>query len=67
MRFKAGHFRGVVYQPPHQMRRAGGTAAKASADIRQKSMLCVVLAAVRWVGVSRIFSLFNKLKVIHDA
>jgi len=37
------------------MRRAGGTAAKASADIRQKFMLCVVLAAVRWVGVSRTF------------
>lgn len=39
--FKAGNFGGVVYQPPHQMRRAGGTAAKASADIRQISMLCV--------------------------
>jgi len=37
------------------MRRAGGTAAKASADIRQEFMLCVVLAAVRWVGVSRTF------------
>nr|DAL51435.1 MAG TPA_asm: hypothetical protein [Caudoviricetes sp.] len=33
--------RGVVYQPPLQVRRAGGTAAKASADIRQKCDCCV--------------------------
>ncbi|HAX9712320.1 hypothetical protein ACMFFK_08420 [Serratia marcescens] len=47
---------GALFTSRHTlMRRAGGSAAKASADIRQKFMLCVVLAAVRWVGVSRIF------------
>jgi hypothetical protein len=49
--------RGVVYQPPHNMRRVGGTAAKASADIRRSFAVCseAFAAALIWVGVSRIF------------
>lgn len=42
---------------PHIMRRAGGTAAKASADIRRSFAVCseAFAAALIWVGVSRIF------------
>lgn len=42
---------------PHILRRAGGTAAKASADIRRSFAVCseAFAAALIWVGVSRIF------------
>jgi len=39
------------------MRRAGGTAAKASADIRRSFTMCseAFADALIWVGISRIF------------
>lgn len=47
----------VQLPSPHLMRRAGGTAAKASADIRRNFAVCseAFAAALIWVGVSRIF------------
>lgn len=47
----------VQLPSPHLMRRAGGTAAKAIADIRRSFAVCseAFAAALIWVGVSRIF------------
>lgn len=49
--------RATMSRSPHLLRRAGGTAAKASADIRRSFAVCseAFAAALIWVGVSRIF------------
>lgn len=56
--FKAGNFGGVVYQPPHKMRRAGGTAASERRYPASIHAVCLEkpLAAVPGLVSAAIFS-----------